>query len=213
MSLTFTSDGHLYHYDGQVVPSVTSILSPLTNYSAVPPAVLQAASDFGTAVHMAAEMDDNGYLDESTVDAALVPYLDAWRKFSADHAVQWQLIERPLYHSTLRYAGTPDRVGLVDGVSTVLDIKTTAQLYPSVGPQLAAYKDACYHDHRTDHFAELAKAAKPVQRMAVQLKGDGTYSKKVYTDPTDWPVFVSLLTLRTWCARHSITPDLIKESL
>ena len=43
--------------------------------------------------------------------------------------------------------------------------------------------------------------------MAVQLKSDGTYTAKTYTDPTDWPVFASLLTLRNWCARHDITPN------
>ena len=44
--------------------------------------------------------------------------------------------------------------------------------------------------------------------MAVQLKADSTYFIKRYTDATDWSVFCSLLTLRDWCSRHSITPDL-----
>lgn len=190
--LSFDEATHTYRFGGQVVPGVTSILSPLTDFSRVPPHVLQAAADFGKAVHRACELDDLGELDESTLDAALVPYLQAWRKFSAEHAVGWEQIEQPTYNATMRYAGTPDRFGGVKGRPTVVDIKSTAQLYPAVGPQLAAYAQALGHPY--------------ADRLAVQLKNDGTYVAKFYKDPTDWPVFASLLTLRNWCALHSITP-------
>lgn len=194
--LTFDADTHTYRFNGQQVPGVTTILKPITDFSAVPPQVLAAAADFGAAVHLACELDDLGQLDESTLDAALVPYLAAWRKFSSDHGVQWQLVESPVYHPVMRYAGTLDRFGLVSGLNTVVDIKSTAQLYPSVGPQLAAYANA------------LPGRYTAVKRMAVQLKADGTYHAKEYSDPADWPLFCSLLTVRTWCARHSITPNL-----
>ncbi len=191
--LTFDEATHTYRYNGIVVPGVTTILSPLTDFSRVPPHVLRAAADFGTAVHLACELDDLGTLDVESLDPALAPYLAAWRKFSSEHEVEWTLIEQPVYHKALGYAGTLDRLGRVKGLATVLDIKSSAQLYPSVGPQLAAYQQAAEHP--------------TVQRMAVQLKSDGTYTAKTYTDPTDWPVFASLLTLRTWCARHDITPN------
>lgn len=191
--LTFDEATHTYRFGGNVVPGVTSILAPLTNFDRVPPHVLQAAADFGKAVHKACELDDLQELDEAALDPALVPYLQAWRKFSADYAVEWQDIEDPIYHATLNYAGTPDRFGMVRGQFTVVDIKSTAQLYPSVGPQLSAYANA--------------KGQPYAHRLAVQLKADGTYVAKPYTDPTDWPVFASLLTLRNWCARNSITPN------
>lgn len=191
--LTFDEASHTYRFNGNVVPGVTSILSPLTDFSRVPPHVLEAASNFGKAVHLACELDDLRTLDEHQLDPALVPYLEGWRKFSQDYAVEWESIEQPIYHSTMNYAGTPDRFGMVKGEFTVVDIKSTAQLYPSVGPQLSAYANAEGHP-----FAK---------RLAVQLKADGTYVAKPYTDPTDWPVFASLLTLRNWCARNSITPN------
>ena len=56
--LTFDEASHTYRIDGQVVPGVTSVLKPLTDYSMVPPADLQAAADFGKAVHRACELDD-----------------------------------------------------------------------------------------------------------------------------------------------------------
>ena len=194
--LTFDADSHTYRYNGQLVPGVTTILKPITDFSMVPPQVLAAASAFGTAVHLACELDDLGELDESQLDPALVPYLAAWRKFSTEHAVTWSLIEAAVYHPVMRYAGTLDRFGLVDGLNSVVDIKSTAQLYPSVGPQLAAYS------------AALPAGSTALKRLAVQLKGDGTYTLKEYAEPTDWPLFCSLLTVRSWCARYGITPNL-----
>jgi len=38
----------------------------------------------------------------------------------------WELVEVPLYHPTLRFGGTPDRVGVWTGVRTVLEIKSGA---------------------------------------------------------------------------------------
>lgn len=193
--LTFDEATHTYRFGGQVVPGVTSILKPLTNYDSVPASVLDAASQFGKAVHRACELDDLGELDEATLDDALLPYLQAWRKFSADYAVKWEVIETPMYHQVLRYAGTADRIGKVKGLSAVVDIKTTYELMPTNGPQLAAY--AALHDPQMGFL---------LNRIGVQLKADGTYVAKPYKDPSDWPVFASLLTLRNWCALHSITP-------
>jgi hypothetical protein len=192
--LNFDEGTHTYRFDGNVVPGVTSILAPLTDFSRVPPAVLEAASQFGKAVHRACELDDLGELDEDQLDVALVPYLTAWRKFSVDYAVEWEQIEQQTFHATMRYAGTPDRFGKVRGQLTVVDIKSTAELYPTVGPQLSAYAHALKHPY--------------ADRLAVQLKADGTYVAKPYTDPTDFPVFASLLTLRNWCTRYAITPNL-----
>lgn len=198
MSLTFDPVEHVYRWHGQRVPGVTSILKPLTDYGSVPASVLQAASEFGKAVHLACELDDLGELDVYALDDALAPYLAGWRKFCADTSASWAIgnIEHPLYNESLRYAGTPDRIGVVNDKLSVVDIKTTAALYPSVGPQLAAYAHA---------YNPIG--AKAMQRIAVQLKDDGTYTAKTYTDPTDWPLFCSLLTVRNWCASHNINPN------
>lgn len=193
--LTFDDASHTYEWDGRKVPGVTSILAPLTDYSRVPRATLEEAALFGKAVHLACELDDLKDLDEGALDPALAPYLAGWRAFSRDYAVQWDDIEQPGYHKTLGYAGTPDRVGTVRGLRAVVDIKTTVVLYPSVGPQLAAY------DQLNTQVAGLQT------RLGVQLCADGAYMVKEYTDPSDWPLFCSLLTLRNWCMRHSLHPN------
>jgi hypothetical protein len=200
--LTFDEASHTYRHNGIKVPGVTSILSPLTNFDGVPPDVLEAASKFGRAVHLACELDDLGDLDRPTLDPALEPYLQAWERFCMDAGAQWTHVEARVFNSRLRYAGTLDRFGTLQGLNgrafpegprkAVVDIKSTAQLYPAVGPQLAAYADALNQPSAL--------------RVAVQLKPDGSYTAKVYDDPSDWPTFVSLLTLRNWCAKHNITP-------
>jgi hypothetical protein len=193
--LTFDEASHRYFRKGVPVPGVTSVLAPLTDLTMVDPELLRRASEFGKAVHLACEFDDRNQLDAESLDPALEPYLAAWNKFSRDYEVQWNAIEAKMYHSTLRYAGTLDRAGLVRSRPAVVDIKTSTTLYASVGPQLAAYARA--HDPVT---------GASLMRLGVQLKGDGTYVAKEYTDPTDWNVFASLLTLRTWCARNNVTP-------
>jgi hypothetical protein len=193
--LTFDPATHSYRYDGVAVPSVTQILAPLSDFSFVDPHVLEAARAFGTAVHYACELDDRGELDEEALDPALLPYLQQWRKFCREHACKWEWIERKVYHERMRYAGTLDRAGFIDGARGVLDIKSGSDLYPSVGPQLAAYAMAI--EPATGHL---------LRRYGLRLHPTG-YELKAYTSPTDWPVFASLITLRTFCTQHRITPN------
>lgn len=194
--LTFDAELHQYAYMGRVVPSVTQILKPLTDFDSVPAGVLAAASAFGTAVHKACELWDLGDLDEDSLDPQLAPYLQAWKQFMADHDCAWIHVEQPIVHKQLRYAGTPDRAGLVRGEEAVVDLKSTMALYPSVGPQLAAY----------DAALQPKTNAQRLKRYGVQLKPDGSYVVKEYKDLTDFAVFASLLTVRNWCAQHEITP-------
>lgn len=189
MSLTFDAGSHTYRWQGTVVPSVTQILQPLVDFSRVPADVLKAASAFGTAVHKACELDDLGDLEEALLDPALAPYLAGWRKFRREHASEWDLIEQPLFNPSLRYAGTPDRIGRVDGVLAVVDIKSSSTLLPAVGPQTAAYARAYSH------------SGAALQRFGVRLFPNG-YELKQYSDPLDWPTFASLVTVRQFCERH-----------
>jgi len=185
---------HTYTLNGVVVPGVTSLLEPLSGLHFVDREVLRAAADFGTAVHLACELDDRGTLDEEELDPALAPYLSAWRRFSKDYAVKWSLIEHLVHHPVMGYAGKLDRYGIVKGDDAVVDLKSSAILYPTVGAQLSAYVKA------------LPGTTLLTKRIGVLLKPDGNYQAKRYTDPSDWAVFASLITLRNFCAAHSITP-------
>ena len=190
--LTFDPDRHEYRFAGQLVPSVTQVLRPLSDLDAVDPDVLRRAQAFGTAVHLACELDDQGILNERALDPALAPYLAGWREFMREHGCQWDGIELRVIHKTMRYAGTLDRRGTVGGHLSYVDIKSGSSLYPSVGPQLAAYAAA-------DCGVPGAR-----RRYAVRLFPDG-YELKEYTSRSDWPVFASLITLRSFCQHNRIT--------
>ena len=138
----FDAEAHAYFVRGVRIPSVTTIISEAryidTRF------FNEGARDLGRRVHAACEEIDWGENPELTSDVA--PYVAAYRRFLSEHRVQWQYIERPLYHPADFFAGTPDRVGLVDGEPAVIDIKRGG-LYSSYEVQLAAYaslfKDPC----------------------------------------------------------------------
>lgn len=197
--LTFDEATHTYRFGGVVVPSVTQVLRPLMNLDHVDADLLRRASAFGTAVHRACELHDLDQLDESALDPALAPYLEGWRKFCRDYGCAWEAIETRVYHPTLRYAGTLDRCGLVGGNLAYVDIKSGTALYPTVGPQLAAYAAA-------DCGNPGAR-----KRYAVRLF-EGGYELKEYTSPLDWPTFASLITIRNFCNLHRITTKEISHA-
>ena len=180
MSLVFSEATHTYTWAGQVVPSVTGILRPLSDYSRINPEVLEIARDRGTRVHLATELDDAGNLDEASVTDDVAPYLAAWRKFKADRGVVVLEAEARVYHGAHRYAGTLDRVlGLDDGHEYLCDLKATAQIMSAVGPQTAAY--------------HAAYGVEKLRRAVLQLKADGTYRWVELKNPRDWIVFQACL--------------------
>lgn len=190
---------HTYTWNGQVVPGVTSILARLGYLEHVPMQTLQAAMDRGTRVHKACELDDHGDLDEDEA-ADVMGYVRAWRQWQEDHAASWMHIERPIYHDTLRYAGTPDRCGrwarpIKGWPRTVLVDLKSGPWHPIMDAQLAAYFEGC--KQALNFVAD--------DRIVVQLSADGTYKIHERTPAQiaeGWSLFVNLLSVGNWSARH-----------
>ncbi|MBQ5684734.1 MAG: hypothetical protein IIV27_03745, partial [Clostridia bacterium] len=120
MSFEFIEETHKYLLDGEPLPSVTEILSPLQaeSFAAINPMVLQAAADRGTAVHEITEAMDYDMDYEDMISPDLVPYVDAYDDFLMDHECEWEGVEMPV-HFFEQYAGTVDRFGYIDGVPAV----------------------------------------------------------------------------------------------
>lgn len=191
MQLDFEKASHVYRLDGRAVPSVTEILRPLEDFSMVNPAVLEAARVFGHNVHLACHLDDQDALEWESLDPALVPYVTAWRAFLKDSGAVVIASEQPIAHATLGYAGTPDRI-LAWGKRLVLpDIKSTAVVPLTVGPQTAGYAKAYQSTH----------GGREPERYCVQLKANGTYSTHPRRASTDWSVFLSCLNV--WRFRNA----------
>lgn len=190
MDLHFDPDAHVYRLDGQVVPSVTQLLKPIgQDFSMVPPDVLEAKRALGTAVHLACELDDEGDLDDDSLDPVLAPYVSAWRKFKAETRAMIVMNERQLGHLTLRYAGTLDRLAKIRSDMWLLDIKTSAEPHASYGVQLSGYEELLRADEYTDQ---------PVKRGTVHLRDDGTYRLHEFKNPNDAAAFRACLSLFHW---------------
>lgn len=191
--LTFDPVEHVYTVGGRRVPSVTQTLAPLVDYSKVPAAVLKRAQQLGQAVHLMTELYDLDDLDTETLSDELLPYLTAWRRFRAETGFVPETIEQQLYHPALHYAGTSDRTGLINGRRAVIDIKKMLTLGPVIGVQLAAYKEL-----------HIKNGVQIEDRYGLGLRADGTYRLVPFRDTSDWPVFLSLLTLRNFKDKHGL---------
>lgn len=183
--LTFEADGHVYRFKGVVVPSVTQVLDQLQYLQGIPWDVLQAAAEFGTHVHQACHLFNQNDLDESSLDPALVPYLNQYKRFLSDTGFIVIGSEILIYNEIARYAGQLDFTGNFRGTTWVVDIKSG--VVPStVGAQVAAYQ------------AALPVAARPKRRACLQLMVDD-YKFIEQKDVSDISLFISALN----CYRHN----------
>lgn len=188
--LTFNSVEHRYSYDGVPVPGVTSVLQAagLLDFGGASPEAMAFAGARGTAAHTACELDDKNDLVEESVQDEILGYLTAWRKFRAETGFVPETIEERVYHERYKYAGTLDRIGVFQGVESLIDLKTgTPQR--ATGVQLAGYA-----------MAVDLKSGHRLPRYAIHLQQDGNYKLIRYTNPSDFAVFIAALTLYNWKA-------------
>jgi hypothetical protein len=203
MLVTRFDPAHEYRDEtGRIWPSVTGILGAvppwLGRYDRIPPDVLEYKRQLGTAVHHATALDDQGLLDETTVCDAIVPYLEAWRRYRAESGFTplTDAIERVVWHEALGYAGALDRVGLLRSGRWLLpDVKSSDPSTGSdAGPQTAAYLEA-YRSH-----GPLLPAR--IDRCSVHLQDDGTYRVVPHTNRRDFNVFCAALELFNFNAQR-----------
>lgn len=189
--LALDEGSHTYTVGGVRVPGVTSILKPLVDFSRVPPAVLAAKADLGRRVHFACQLHDEDDLDEGSIEPDVAPYLIAYRRFLAQTRASIVENERRVFEPTYRYAGTLDRVMLIEGRRVLVDLKTSIVTPATVGAQTVAYLRAL-GDLTVTH------------RAALRLRPDGSYRLDMLTDPDDWSTFLACLTLHRWRERNDV---------
>jgi len=155
MKTAYDEATHTYMINGRKVPHVTGVLADLIPGWKAADWYLQR----GRAVHAAAALVAQG--KNFTCDERIQGQVEAVRKFFAEVRPVVVDIERPVFHSTLLYAGTLDLLCKIGGRLTVVDYK--ASLSPSVPYQLAAYADA------------LMTYTYTRKGVGVELHEDGTY--------------------------------------
>ena len=125
--ITLDEDSHKYTVDGEPVPSVSEITRFISReiYGEISQYTLENAAARGTKVHKATEsLDHYGSVE---ADEETAPYLEAYIKFRREHKVKWIHIEWMLDYKD-QFCGTLDRTGEIDGVETLVDIKTSSSL-------------------------------------------------------------------------------------
>ena len=184
--VAFDRDLHAYHdKDGSRRMSVTQALtiSGLVDYSMVPQPILVRAQLRGQMVHQATAIIDRGdSLDDYEIGDELAAYIEGYHaflremKFVADP--EW--VERPMIVELFghRVGMTPDAVGMIGGVPTLIERKTCAAAHPAWAIQTAGYD-----------LGLRAAGLQIRQRFAVQLTKTGYYRLHPYDDPGDHASF------------------------
>ena len=169
--------------------------------SSIPDYIKDDAARLGTRVHLAAEAIGTGR--RPTDDADIVPFATQYRRFLDEREPTLLAIEYMGLNLTHEYAGTGDIIASIDGVNTVIDIKTHTKetplpkkYYPDTAMQLAA----CSRFDFIGREGDPTEYAMPrVDAHAVLLLGRDDYRLIPYavTDTT-FEAFVHCLQLWRW---------------
>lgn len=187
--LTFDERKHIYKLNGLEIPSVTTVMKPLSDdyYSGISDEIICRAGRRGTAVHNAIENYVKFGVDDISPDYS--GYFNAFLKWVEEHNVVPYGSEMRLYHKSLLYAGTADMFASVDYIDTLIDFKTTSTVSQMMcGVQLEAYDRAMTSHVECGSFSNKA---------IVHLRKDGRYEMVPFVagDTECWKVFTSLLTV------------------
>lgn len=184
----FEASTHTYRLNGVVLPSVTQVLSILSDFSMVDPAYLAEKADLGEKVHQTLEYFDKGTLNESILHPVLAQYLEAWKKFLADTKFTPVETETAYVHHKYYYAGRIDRIGIIDNTPVLIDIKSGVQ-YKTHALQTAAYA-MLYNQNKS-------KKEQVKRRWAVYIRTDG-YKIEKHVNDADERVFLAALTIHNY---------------
>ena len=179
----FNACKHQYTSDGEIIPSVTQVLSSLHDFSSISPDVLENAKQRGTAIHAMVDMYINKKLDIASLDVRLHGRLAAWIEFTNLYKPKIIGCEKLVYSAKHGFAGTLDIVCLLEGKLTLIDIKSSKAAASTAGLQLAGYQIA---------YEEMS-GVKVSRRMAVILKDDGKFEVLEYKSKLDKKEFLKLL--------------------
>lgn len=191
----FQRDSHSYiDEDGSRRISVTQALSiaGLYDFSRVPPDVMAHAQLRGRLVHDATALIDKGEsLDDFEIPEECQPRIDAWLSFCKELKyipdVDW--IEVPLIVELFghRVGMTPDSVGTIEGVLTVVERKAVVSKHPAWRLQTAGYATG------------LRRVGLQIrQRLAVQLLPTGKYRLDAHENDSDYQAFGDCYRMAAW---------------
>lgn len=194
MELTFDEKTHVYKLNGTVIPSVTTIMKPLSNslYKSIDEKVLNRAAERGTIVHNAIE----NYIKFGITDCPheFIGYFNAYLKWCRDYKPEILHSEQQTYHKFMRYAGTIDCICMIDGLKILVDYKTSA----AVNRMLTGVQTEAYAKAYETHGEKIDKKA------ILHLDKFGNYEFIEYkrNDTESWAAFNALMTIHNHIRKY-----------
>ena len=188
--LIYNDDEHTYKTkNGLLIPCVSDIIKPVTDYIYGGIGNLSMAQERGTMVHLAIELYDN--VGVETIPEEYSNYFEAYKKFLEENDKKYKLVanEYAVYCVGLGYCGTIDKI-LEDtktGEIIIVDNKTSHKIeYLPLKLQLAGYK-----------FALESLGLKVSKTKVLHLKADKTFE---FEDiESNLKVFMSCLQILNYC--------------
>lgn len=196
--LRFSEEGHRYDWNGVTIPSVTQVIGESVPFGNFPSA--ERAANFGKVFHRTVELYEKGELSE--YDPALEPWLNGWKKFRTDFPSfkiledrDGKVIERKMYSKNYGFAGMMDFAFDCPKMILFLDIKTGG-FSPTWDIQTSAYQQM---------YTETYKPKRRrYERWGLQVVAEGYKIYKGGNFQKDFNVFVSMLNVSNWKARHKL---------
>jgi hypothetical protein len=195
--LAFDEATHTYTWNGVVVPSVTQVLKPLTDYGMITADKLEIARQKGVAVHKMVELHAKGDLDEETLPEWMHPVLAQWEKFVVDTGFEIINSETQVYNPSYGYAGTFDLYGRMRDGDALIDVKRSFLAGPVIGLQLAGY-----HAAMVDSLKNIGVKFGSVNRYALKLNEIGPYRLEPFADKKDFGDFITALAFHKLKEKH-----------
>ncbi len=190
MDLQFEPIAHAYTLGGRKVPGVSTVLQPLQMFEGIPPEVLEKARLRGQHVHEACHLHTVGGLIWDSLEDDVAAYVRGYLKFQAEAGFLTLASEQRVASKKYQFAGTLDLYGIFKRGEAMVDMKATATLPRTVGPQTAAYKVAL----------EETTGQKSKRRYCLHLKPEA-YKLIEVSDGKgvqDFTVFLSALNIHRW---------------
>lgn len=122
-------------------PALDQFFKEMENYSSAEEVKNKSAEE-GSLVHNTIEKLSTGVAVE--IPEKIAPSIRAFQEFNKDGRIYFhpEFVERQVWSSRHRYAGTVDALATINGKFGVLDIKTSSGFYPEYNLQTAAYVSA-----------------------------------------------------------------------
>jgi len=180
---TFDEETHTHRIGGQKVPGITTVIDPLYDWSGIPKHILEAAKQYGSAVHKVVELYCTDSLDVEVLDPSLRPVLTAFPQWLKDYGFNKSdfIVELPMGDPALRYAGIPDLI--LDG-KLIVEIKSRAFNQLSDPLQLVAQENL---------WIKNSGARTKYEHRVLEIRQDGSYKYTKANDKQSWPRFRKLL--------------------